>query len=255
MKHILCIDVGNTSVHCGIISQGNVLQKWRLDTYGLTMSDMLASLANIHFDGACVGSVVPHITGIICDSLAQCDVPVVRYGDTGITTGINVPFAHARDVGADIILNGMASQSLYQGNTIILDFGTATTFDVFTHAQEFCGTVIAPGVDVSLQALYEKTAQLPRVDVAPTPDVVCTTTKDCMQSGIFWGYLSLIEGVLARIHMQYKDDTRFGHQPTHVIATGGLAPLFKDYTDCIDIIHSDLTLIGLGLLYERNIND
>lgn len=255
MKKIVCIDMGNTSVHFGIVQGNMVLNKWRLPTNGLGMSDILVSLQDKHFEGFSVGSVVPNSTDIIRDSVAEFNVPSVFYGDMGISTGIYIPFAHARDVGADIILNGMASHYVYGTNVIIVDFGTATTFDVFSHNKEFCGTVIAPGVELSLTTLYKNAAQLPKVSVVPTQKVVCTTTTECMQSGIFWGYLSLIEGVIKRIKTEYDADTRFGNQPMCVVATGGLASLFSDYTNSIDYIHSDLTLLGLNLLFERNIHE
>ncbi len=255
MDKIACIDIGNTSVHFGIVQGDTVLTQVRLPTDGLSMSDVLETLDNQDFEGVSVGSVVPNSTQIIRDAVAEFDVPSIFYGDTGVVSGIYIAFSHARDVGADIILNGMGAHHIYGGNVLIIDFGTATTFDVFSHHKEFCGTVIAPGVELSLETLYNKAAQLPKVEVIPTDKIVCTTTKTCMQSGIFWGYLSLIEGITHRIQKEYATDNRFGNQPMRVIATGGLAPLFHDYTDCIDYMHSTLTLIGLRLLFERNIND
>ncbi len=253
MQKIVCIDMGNTSVHFGIVQGDAVIDSWRLPTDGLNMADTLHSLQHKHFDGVCVGSVVPNSTGILRDTVAQFEVPSVFYGDAGVESGIYIPFAHARDVGADIILNGVAAHHIYGGNVLVIDFGTATTFDVFSHEKEFCGTVIAPGAELSLETLYNKAAQLPKVDVAPTEKVVCITTTQCMQSGIFWGYLSLIEGITKRIKDEYNGDSRFGTHPVQVIATGGLAPLFCAYTQCIDHMHSGLTLIGLRLLFERNI--
>ena len=255
MKKIVCIDIGNTNVHFGIMQGDEVLEKGRLLTNGLGMSDVLKVLQGKNFDGFSVGSVVPNMTDIIRDAVAQFDVPAVFYGDSNVQSGIYIPFPHARDVGADIILNGIGAHSIYGQNVLVIDFGTATTFDVFSHDKEFCGTVIAPGVELSLKTLYKNAAQLPKVDVRPTEKLVCTTTTECMQSGIFWGYLSLIEGVTARIKNEYADDNRFGNQPMRVVATGGLAPLFYGYTSCIDHIHSDLTLIGLQLLFERNMHD
>jgi type III pantothenate kinase len=153
------------------------------------------------------------------------------------------------EVGADRLVNAVAAHALHDGPLILIDFGTATTFDVVTSDGDYAGGVIAPGINLALDALHDAAALLPRIEVARPERVIGTGTVGAMRSGIYWGYVGLIEGIVARIKAEYSDD---GDTPFTVIATGGLAPLFADGTDVIGMTEPDLTLMGLTLVYRKN---
>ncbi|MCY4231774.1 MAG: type III pantothenate kinase, partial [Alphaproteobacteria bacterium] len=168
-------------------------------------------------------------------------------GDPDIDLGMTIRVDNPSEVGADRIVNAVAAHSAYSGPLIIIDFGTATTFDIVDAAGNYCGGVIAPGVNLSLEALHQAAAKLPLIAVGRPERVIGCNTVTAMQSGIFWGYVSMIEGLAGRIE-------REAGEPMTVVATGGLAALFAGATDVIDHIDSDLTLRGLLEVHRRNGN-
>ena len=168
-------------------------------------------------------------------------------GAAGVDLGLSVLIDRPREVGADRLAGAVAAQAGWPGAKIVLDFGTATTFDVVTAEGDYAGGVIAPGINLALDALHAGTAQLPRVQVARPARVIGTDTVSAMESGIYWGYLGLIEGIVARIKAEYADGG-----PFTVIATGGLAPLFAEGTEVIDATDPELTLRGIVLVAQRN---
>jgi type III pantothenate kinase len=160
-------------------------------------------------------------------------------------TGTAARVDRPEEVGADRLVNTVAAHERYKGPLVIVDFGTATTFDVVDRDGNYCGGAIAPGINLSLQALAMAAAKLPSVQVARTEKVIGTSTVACMQSGIFWGYVGLVEGIIARIRREFGE-------PMRTVATGGLAPLFEGSIPAVERTDPDLTLWGLKLIYERN---
>ncbi len=195
-----------------------------------------------------IASVVPDALAALSDFAAAASgaAPVV-VGALGNVIGCEVLVDQAAKVGADRLVNTLAAHALHPGPAVVVDFGTATTFDVVSADGAYVGGVIAPGVNLALGALHEATALLPDIEVAKPERVIGTGTVDAMQSGIYWGYLGLIEGLIARIEGEYGGADAFT-----VIATGGLAPLFAGGTEAIDVVEPTLTLTGLILNYQIN---
>jgi type III pantothenate kinase len=191
---------------------------------------------------AVISSVVPQaLTPLksMCREFFGCTARVVG-DDLGVT--IPVVVDNPREVGADRLVNAVAAHTRYHGPLIVVDFGTATTFDVIDEAGRYCGGVIATGINLSLEALHRAAAKLPRVAVERPERVIGTSTVSAMQSGVFWGYVSMIEGIVARIRTEFGAEMK-------VIATGGLAGLFAGATDAIEHVDRDLTMAGLVELY------
>jgi type III pantothenate kinase len=166
-------------------------------------------------------------------------------GDPGVELGMKALIDRPEEVGADRLVDAVAAHERYGGPLIVVDFGTATTFNLVDRDGNYAGGVIAPGINLSLKALYMAAAKLPRVDIRRPQRVIATNTIQAMQSGIFWGYVGLIEGIVARMRAEADEELR-------VIATGGLAPMFAGATTAITTVDSDITLRGLLLIYERN---
>lgn len=243
---IICIDVGNTNLTIGAYENG-LNKSWRIDSNSFTYGKLIETFKDISITGICIGSVVPEITKQLLQLKTDYNnIPVMFYTDDNLDLIVNVPFANAGEVGADIILNGVAGINKYNSDLLVIDFGTATTFDVFKKDFEFIGTSIAPGVNLSLQSLTDNASQLPEIKIEPTDKVICQDTVNCMKSGIFWGYLSMIDGMIDKIKSEYSD------MNFKVIATGGLADLYAKYTDKIEVVESNITLDGLNIIFERN---
>jgi len=195
------------------------------------------SLASI--DAVIVSSVVPQglfAVRQLCKRYFNCAPLVV--GEPEVKLGIGVKVERPREVGADRLVNAVAAHARYPGSLIVIDFGTATTFDAIAPNGDYLGGVIAPGINLSLEALHRAAAQLPRIAVEPPPKVIGTGTVSAMQSGVYWGYVGLIEGIVARMTPELT-------APVTTIATGGLAPLFAKATRTIEQLDSDLTIRGL----------
>ena len=253
---ILTIDSGNTNIVFAVFDGGKLKASWRAandtrktaDEFGIWLSQLMSldGLKREDIDGAIIASVVPAIVYSLRSlCLRYFKVKALVVGDPNVDVGIKLLLESPEEAGADRIVNAVAAYKIYGGPLIVLDFGTATTFDVVTAQGDYAGGCIAPGINLSLEALHMAAAKLPRVAIEPTPKVISTSTVSAIKSGVFWGYVGLIEGLISRIQ------TEFGSKMT-VVATGGLAPLFQRHTDIIQYLDSDLTLRGLEDIYRRN---
>jgi type III pantothenate kinase len=251
-KLLLAIDVGNTNTVFALYRERDALGQWRISTvrertadeYAAALTQLMALKGYSHGDvrAAVISSVVPQaLTPLksMCREFFGCTARVVG-DDLGVT--IPVVVDNPREVGADRLVNAVAAHSRYHGPLIVVDFGTATTFDVIDEEGRYCGGVIATGINLSLEALHRAAAKLPRVAVERPERVIGTSTVSAMQSGVFWGYVSMIEGIVARIRTEFGAEMK-------VIATGGLAGLFAGATDTIEHVDRDLTMAGLVELY------
>ena len=254
---LLAIDCGNTNiVFAAFDKDGNVMGEWRssthtdrtADEFGIWLSQLmqLNGIKAESIDAAVIASVVPAALfnlKTLCRKYFKCDPLIV--GDPDVELGIKVLLDHPEDVGADRLADAVAGRAEYGGPLIVIDFGTATTFNVIDSDGNYCGGAIAPGINNSIEALHQAAAKLPRVVVTRPQQVIGKNTVSAMQSGIFWGYVSMIEGMVKRIQDEY------GRELT-VIATGGLAPLFAESTQCIRETNANLTLHGLFIIHRLN---
>lgn len=253
---LLAIDAGNTNIVFAICEGNEIRAEWRAvmdqartaDEYAVLLGPLL-SLHGMGFgelDCAIIASVVPaglFDLRLFCRRYLKCEPLVV--GEANVDPGIEIRIDRPKSVGADRIVNAIAAHDRYKGALVVVDFGTATTFDVVSTEGHYEGGVIAPGINVSAEALHRGAAMLPRVAIQRTQCVIGKDTVPAMQSGLYWGYLGLVEGIVARIRAEYG-------QPMTVIATGGLASVFYRHTQSIDHLDAELTIRGLMLLHARN---
>ncbi len=256
---LLAIDSGNTNAVFAVFDGDKAAGAWRAATNPNRSADeyaswllalmALAGLSPGDIDAAIIGSVVPessfHLSRL-CRRYFNTKPLVIGEEGCAIPVGLDLDMPK-EEVGADRIANAVAAKDRYAPPLIILDFGTATTFDVLDAAGNYCGGVIAPGLNLSLRALEMAAAQLPRVAVVKPKTVVGRSTVPAMQSGVFWGYVGLVEGIVARIGAERREKMA-------VIATGGLASFVAGATPVIDCVDPDLTLWGLRLVYRHNSN-
>ncbi|HEY4566725.1 type III pantothenate kinase [Planococcaceae bacterium Storch 2/2-2] len=252
---ILVLDTGNTNIVLGVYKGDQLLYHWRMETYRHRTEDEYAMAVKSLFSHA--GLTFQDITGIIISSV----VPPVMFPleqmcqkyfnqkplivGPGMKTGLNIKYDNPKEVGADRIVNAVAAIHDYGSPLIIVDFGTATTFCYVNEKSEYLGGAIAPGVGISMEALFDRASKLPRVELIRPEQVVGRNTVAAMQSGIVYGYVGLVEGIVARM----KEES--GLEPT-VVATGGMAQLIASETNVIDVVDNFLTLKGLRLIYKRN---
>lgn len=196
-------------------------------------------------DGVCIASVVPPLTGTYVRACEQYLKIVPLVVETGVKTGVKVLVAEPRSVGADRIVNACAAKAKVGGPAIVVDFGTATTFDALDKDGNYLGGAIAPGLEIAADSLSGRTAKLPRVELVVPPKVIGRTTIDAIRSGLVYGYVALVEGMIDRMSEELSDN------PV-VVATGGLASLIASLTDAIDHVEPNLTLDGLRLIWELN---
>ena len=256
---LLAIDSGNTNAVFAVYEGDRLRASWRVSTNArrtadeyavwLTQLMALAGLTRTDIDAAIIANVVPE-AGFnllaLCRGYLNCEPLVV--GTPGCRLGIGVDVdMPAENVGADRVANAVAGRDRHQTPLMVVDFGTATNFDIVDRNGNYCGGVIAPGPYLSLQALEMAAAQLPLVAIQRPPTVVGRSTVPAMQSGVFWGYVGLIEGLVRRIRSERGE-------AMGVVGTGGLAPLFAAATDIIDEVDPDLTIWGLRLIYRHNTN-
>lgn len=254
---LLTIDAGNTNIVFAVFDGEEVKGEWRsstaadrtADEYGVWLTLLLgtAKLTPADIDAAIIASVVPanvFTLKTLCRRYFDCEPRVV--GEAGTKLGLKVKLDRPEEVGADRLVNAVAAHARYPGPLIVIDFGTATTFDVVAANGDYLGGAIAPGINLSLEALHMAAAKLPRIAVGRPKTVVGKSTVPAMKSGVYWGYVGLIEGLVRRISEEV------GLEMT-VVATGGLAPLFMEATDVIHHLDQDLTLRGLLEIHRRNV--
>jgi len=250
---LLVFDIGNTNIHVGLWDGQNWVNTWRMrtvpdkmaDEYAVLLRNFLGSFEAI--DRVAISSVVPALNGTfstVSRQYLEVDPLIVSHK---INLGITLAVEQPEQVGADRIVNSVATHRLYQTPAIVVDFGTATTFDVVGADGSYLGGSIAPGIGIARDALVGRTAQLYQVTLEPPPTPIGRNTTQALQSGLFWGYIGLVEGLVTRLR-----STMPGGAQATVIATGGLAPLFRTHTSTIDLIAPLLTLDGLRLLSELN---
>ncbi|MEE8351099.1 MAG: type III pantothenate kinase [Rhodospirillales bacterium] len=258
---LLAIDSGNTNIVFAVFDdEGGLKGEWRsssdtertADEFGVWLRQLMATakLTPEDISAAIIATVVPATLfslKSLCRDYFGCQPLIV--GEDGVELGLKVLIKRPDDVGADRLVNAVAAHERYKGPLIIIDFGTATTFDIINADGDYIGGVIAPGINLSLEALHMAAAQLPRVAVQRTEKVTGQNTVEAMQSGIYWGYLSLIEGLVSRLRQEH---TKQQGPVMDVIATGGLAPLFTEAAECIKQADPDLTLRGLLAIHRRN---
>jgi len=256
---LLAIDVGNTNIVLGVFDAAKLIQSWRLQTLRERTSDELGLLVDglfahsrierVQIRAVIIGSVVPPLTGTMRDmSQRYFGVPAVIV-EPGVNTSMPILYENPSEVGADRIVNGVAAFERFGRDAgrpmIVVDFGTATTLDAITAKGEYLGGAICPGVQISADALFQRAARLPRIDVRKPARVVGRTTVGAMESGLFWGYVGMVEGLVRRMTEE------LGGQAI-CIATGGLADVIAPETSLIQHVDQDLTLHGLRIVWERN---
>lgn len=252
---LLCIDIGNTNITLGLYSGETLGPRWRLatdhdrmpDEFAMQLLGLLnfAGLAIAQIDGIALASVVPPLTGKwveVCRNYLKCEPLVV---DASVQTGMRILYEPANAVGADRIVDAVAVYRIYGGPACIVDFGTATTFDAITANGDYLGGSIAPGIGISADALFQRAAKLPKVDLARPPAAIGRNTIHAIQSGLLFGYVGLVEGMVARFRAELGPAMK-------VIATGGLAGLIANETTVLEHIAPWLTLDGLWMVYAMN---
>ncbi|NME84171.1 type III pantothenate kinase [Clostridium sp. SM-530-WT-3G] len=257
---ILLVDAGNTNIVLGVHDGKEYVASWRISSDAGKTSDefsiqvmQLFNLSNIDskdIEGVIVSSVVPNIMHSLENMLRKCfgHEPIIV--GPGIKTGINIKYDNPREVGADRIVNAVAAYEIYKKPVIIIDFGTATTFCAVRENGDYLGGCICPGIRISSDALFERAAKLPRVELEVPKSIICKNTVSSMQAGILFGYVGQVEYIVKKMKEEMKK-SKFKEEPL-VIATGGLANLIAKETKAIDKVDSDLTLEGLKILYEKN---
>lgn len=252
---LLVIDIGNTNIVLGLYEGEELKFHWRVatdrnkteDEYGMLARSLFGSvgLTLEHVEGVIISSVVPPLNSAIermCIKYFQKKPLIIG---PGIKTGLNIKYEYPREVGADRIVNAVAAIHYYGTPLIIVDFGTATTFCYIDQQGQYWGGSIAPGIGISTEALVSRAAKLPKIEIVKPSSVIGRNTIAAMQSGIYYGFVGQVEGIVRRIIAEYKTEPM-------VVATGGLAELIANETDCIGVVDPNLTLKGLRLIYERN---
>ncbi|WP_207478832.1 type III pantothenate kinase [Arenibaculum pallidiluteum] len=257
---LLAIDAGNTNVVFAIFDGDQKRGQWRISTdqrrtadeYAVWLTSLMRmrGLEAADVDAAILSSVVPAATS---DLVRLCrdhfGADPMRVGDPAVDLGIDIRIDNPKEAGADRVVNAIAACATYGPPLVVVDIGTGTTFDVVDRDGAFCGGVIAPGPNLALDALHRVAAQLPKVEIVRPERVIGRGTVAAMQSGMFWGYTSLIEGLLGRIAAELSPN---GDPPVTVIATGGLGRVFAEATSMIHHVDSELTMRGLLLVHKRN---
>jgi type III pantothenate kinase len=256
---LLAIDVGNTNIVLGVFDKGTLVQSWRLQTLRERTSDELGLLVDglfahsrierVQIRGVILGSVVPPLTNTIRTMTERYFSVKAIVVEPGVNTGMPILYDNPSEVGADRIVNGVGAWERFGQNQgrpmIVVDFGTATTLDAITEKGEYLGGAICPGVQISADALFQRAAKLPRIEVRKPARIVGRTTVGAMESGLFFGYVGMVEGLVKRMSEELGG-------AAICVATGGLADVIAPETTLIHHVDPDLTLHGLRLVWERN---
>jgi type III pantothenate kinase len=252
---LLAIDIGNTDISLGVFKGEELQATWHMATNIHRMADEYAalllnllqhrSLKTSDIKSVALCSVVPPLIATFQELVQHYFHTTPLVVGAGVKTGVRIRMDNPREVGADRIVNAAAAHHIYGGPVIIADLGTATTFDTVSREGDYIGGVIAPGIGVAAEALFIRAAMLPRVELTRPAKVIGTSTNAAMQSGIIFGYVGLVEGIVARIQRELQEKAT-------VVATGGYAELIAKETDVIDKVNPDITLIGLRLIYQMN---
>lgn len=254
---LLAIDIGNTNIKYGIYDVEELVASFRVssrlsrtaDEYGSVLINLLASkgLKTSDVNGVIMSSVIPSLNYTICH---MCEyffgISPLMVGP-GIKTGLNIKADNPKEVGADIIVNSVSAFRKYGGPVIVIDFGTATTFDVITENCELIGVAIAPGIKTSLEGLTKNTAQLPTIELEAPRSVLGKNTKTSMQSGVIFGFAGLVDNIVKKIRKELKNDK------IKVVATGGLGEMIAKETETVGTVDRTLTLDGLKEIYKLNV--
>jgi type III pantothenate kinase len=252
---LLTIDVGNTNLTLGLYDGEKLGPHWRLatdhermpDEYGLQFLGLLdhVGYTTADLNGICLASVVPPLTGRVSQACREYLKQEALLVDTGIKTGIRIRYEDPRAVGADRVADAVAVYHLYGGPACIIDFGTATTFNALTAEGEYLGGAITAGINLAAEALFQRAAKLPRIDIQRPPSVIGRNSVHAMQSGLLFGYVAMVEGMVTRFRAELGEDMK-------VIATGGLAEIVAKETPVIQHLVPWLTLDGLRIIWELN---
>ncbi|MGN6270476.1 MAG: type III pantothenate kinase [Sphingomonas sp.] len=255
---LLAVDLGNTNVVFALVEGNAIKARWRIatdprrtaDEYAVWLNQLLQleGYARADIEAVIISTVVPralHNLEVLAEKYFGV-TPLIA-GRAPVEWGMALDVDEPQNLGADRAVNAIAAHALHEGDLIVVDFGTATTFDVVDYRGAYKGGIIAPGINLSLDALVSAAAQLPRIAIAAPKDnmsVIGRNTVDQMHIGIYWGYIAMIEGLIARLKAEIG-------RPVTVVSTGGLAVLFEQHTNAFDVIEPDLTIQGLAMMYAR----
>ncbi|WP_164670640.1 type III pantothenate kinase [Virgibacillus doumboii] len=256
---IFVLDVGNTNTVLGVFKEDKLIYEWRIktdrykteDEFGMLMKSLLdhegISLTDI--DGIIISSVVPPIMFALekmCSKYVGREPLII--GKETVHTYLRMAYPNPKEIGADRIVNAVGAIEEYNAPLVIIDFGTATTYCYINEKKEYQGGLITPGIHISMEALYSKASKLPKIEIQAPENVIGSSTVEAMQSGVFYGYVGQVDGIVKRMKADMQQEPK-------VIATGGLAALISEASETIDHVDKHLTLKGLYLIYQKNINE
>lgn len=256
---ILVIDVGNTNIGLGVFKGKKLLAEWRLSTdlirtadeYGIQVTELFlqSKLDPLDVEGVIIASVVPNIMYSLEHMIKKYFLVEPIIVGPGIKTGINIKYDNPKEIGADRIVNVVAAYEKYKCPLVIIDFGTATTFCAVKGNGDYVGGSICPGIKISSEALFEKAAKLPKIELIRPDTVICKNTVSSMQAGVVYGYIGQVKYI---IKIMKKEMINMGEKKPYVVATGGFAKLIAESSNSVDKIDPSLTLEGLRIIYEKN---